>query len=79
MVIELKDKINAVGLNAEPHSSLGQQAGWRDQVTQGLVGLGWTAKDADAACAEVEPMLQDDPTPSVAVLMRAALQTLARR
>ena len=51
---------------------------WRDQVTQGLQGLGWSARDAEAACDEVEPLAADDPSVSVAVLMRAALQTLAR-
>ncbi|MFL6026688.1 MAG: Holliday junction branch migration protein RuvA [Friedmanniella sp.] len=79
MVIELKDKINAVGLSSEPHTSSAVQPAWRDQVSQGLVGLGWSAKDAEAACAEVEPMVADDPGVSVAVLMRAALQTLARK
>jgi Holliday junction DNA helicase RuvA len=78
MVIELKDKIS-VGLVAAPHTAAGAGApGWRDQVTQGLIGLGWSAKDADAACAAVEPMTQTDPDTSVAVLMRAALQSLAR-
>jgi len=79
MVIELKDKINAVGLSTEPHTSTGLQPAWRDQVAQGLVGLGWSAKDADAACSEVEPLVVDDPGVSVAALMRAALQTLARK
>ena len=78
MVIELKDKINAVGLVDEPHTSGSAQPVWREQVAQGLVGLGWSAKDADAACAEVEPLVAEDPQVSVAVLMRAALQTLAR-
>ncbi len=78
IVIELKDKINAVGL-AEP--DLGATAAasfWRDQVTTGLQGLGWSSKDAEAACAEVEDLAREDPQPSVAVLMKAALQTLAR-
>ncbi|WP_375425124.1 Holliday junction branch migration protein RuvA [uncultured Friedmanniella sp.] len=79
MVIELKDKINTVGLSSEPHAPVGTGPAWRDQVTQGLIGLGWPAKDADAACTEVEPLMRDDPSTSVAVLMRAALQTLARR
>ena len=79
MVLELKDKINAVGLVAEAHTSASVQPLWRDQVAQGLVGLGWSAKDADAACAEVEPLVVEDPQVSVAVLMRAALQTLAKK
>ncbi len=78
MVIELKDKINAVGLTAEPHTPSAVSSPWRDQVAQGLVGLGWSAKDADAACTEVEPLVAADPDVSLAVLMRAALRTLAR-
>jgi Holliday junction DNA helicase RuvA len=79
MVIELKDKINAVGLTAEAHASPTARPLWREQVAQGLVGLGWSEKDADAACGEVEPMVAADPDVAVAVLMRAALQSLARK
>lgn len=78
MVIELKDKINTVGLSAGPiRAGRGDEA-WRDQVAQGLQGLGWSSKDADAACGEVEYLVRDDPSVSVAVMMRAALQTLAK-
>lgn len=80
IVLELKDKINAVGLVAGPGlPALPGQAVWRDQVTQGLVGLGWALRDAEAACDEVEPLLAEDPDLGVAGLMRAALLTLARR
>jgi holliday junction DNA helicase RuvA len=79
IVIELKDKINAVGISGDPVPAGVTAPGWRDQVTQGLQGLGWSVKDADAACDEVEHLVADDPEVSVAVLMRAALQSLARR
>ncbi len=79
IVIELKDKINAVGLGADLAPSGLSGAAWRDQVTQGLQGLGWSARDADAACDEIEPLVAEDPGVGVAVLMRAALQSLARR
>ena len=78
IVIELKDKINAVGTVGDPVPAGTPAPGWRDQVAQGLQGLGWSAKDADAACSEVEPLVAEDPDVSVAVLMRAALRTLAR-
>jgi holliday junction DNA helicase RuvA len=81
LVIELKDKINSVGLASlptRPGAPTTNAAAWRDQVTQGLQGLGWSARDADAACAEVEHLVRDDPGTPVAALMRAALQTLAR-
>ena len=48
-------------------------------MSQGLQGLGWSARDAESACHEVEPMVAADPEVSVAVVMRAALQTLARK
>jgi holliday junction DNA helicase RuvA len=52
---------------------------WREQVASGLQGLGWSAKDAEAACAEVDYLAREDPQISVAALMRAALQALARK
>ena len=80
MVIELKDKVNTVGLADEPVAAAGPPpAAWLGQVSQGLQGLGWSAKDADAACDDVAHLTRDDPQVNVAVLMRAALQTLARK
>jgi holliday junction DNA helicase RuvA len=79
IVIELKDKINAVVLPGERTLTGASPAGWREQVTQGLQGLGWSARDAEIACAEVEHLAADDPEVGVAMLMRAALQSLARR
>jgi holliday junction DNA helicase RuvA len=79
IVIELKDKINAVD-HADIAASTDRSSGaWRAQVTQGLQGLGWSAKDAEFACDEVEYLTREDPEVNVAVLMRAALQSLARK
>lgn len=78
LVLELKDKINLTRLDDQPLPT-GGPPGWRSQVSQGLQGLGWSARDADGACDEVSAMVADDPGVSVAVLMRAALQNLARR
>jgi Holliday junction DNA helicase RuvA len=79
IVIELKDKINTIAPAEEFPPAAGPPAAWRGQVMQGLQGLGWSAKDADAACNEVEQLAHEDPQINIAVLMRAALQTLARR
>ena len=79
IVIELKDKINAVGLASTDVLPGPTPSGWRDQVTLGLQGLGWSTKDAEAACDEVEPLLREQPDLGVAQLMRSALQSLARR
>jgi holliday junction DNA helicase RuvA len=79
MVIELKDKINAVGHAEVPVPEARSSAAWRAQVTQGLQGLGWSAKDAESACDEVDHLAHEDAQVNVAVLMRAALQSLARK
>lgn len=79
--IELRDKVTALAggteAGAEPAGPIGREA-WREQVSEGLQGLGWSAKDADKACVQVEPMVAADPSTPVAVLMRAALQSLAK-
>jgi holliday junction DNA helicase RuvA len=79
IVIELKDKINAVGHPDPPAPTFESSTAWRAQVTQGLQGLGWSARDAESACEEVEYLARADPQVNVAVLMRAALQSLARK
>jgi holliday junction DNA helicase RuvA len=79
IVIELKDKINAVGVAESALQTSPAAGAWRDQVFSGLQGLGWSAKDAEAACADVEYLAREDPQLGVAGLMKAALQTLARK
>jgi Holliday junction DNA helicase RuvA len=79
IVIELKDKINAVGHADPPAPALESSTAWRAQVTQGLQGLGWSARDAESAYGEVEYLAREDPQVNVAVLMRAALKSLARK
>jgi Holliday junction DNA helicase RuvA len=76
IILELKDRLGApVGQvrNGLPASAA---APWKDQVLQGLVGLGWSAKDADAAVEAVAPEAGDDP--QVAVLLRSALRTMSK-
>ena len=76
LVIELKDKIGRLaGLEGQTAAA---PAGWREQVASGLVGLGWSVRDAEAACDRVSALADQDPTPPVATLMRAALRTLAK-
>jgi Holliday junction DNA helicase RuvA len=45
-------------------------------VQQGLVGLGWSAKEADKAVEAVAPEAGD--VPDVGALLRAALRTLSK-
>jgi Holliday junction DNA helicase RuvA len=77
IILELKDRIGAPlgsgGLAAA------QPAGepWRDQVLQGLMGLGYHVKDAEKA---VEAVADEAAAgvPNVSALLRSALRALAR-
>ena len=78
IILELKDRIGAPTGGAQPASVVPLQAepAWRGQVRDGLVGLGWSAKEAERAV----DVVADDAgeTPDVAALLRAALRTLSR-
>ncbi len=76
LIIELKDKVGA--LAAVSSSAPTAPPAWRDQVRGGLEGLGWSTRDAEAACDRVAPIADADPATPIAVLMRAALRTLAK-
>jgi Holliday junction DNA helicase RuvA len=53
---------------------------WRAQVRQGLVGLGWSAKEAeDAAAAVADGVPADESVPDVATLLKRAIRMLGRR
>ena len=79
IVLELKDKIKTVAMAEPSAGGTPEPSAWREQVASGLQGLGWSAKDAEAACAEVDYLAREDPQISVPALMRAALQALARK
>ncbi len=74
IILELKDRIG-VALGRSTAAPAGS-APWRDQVHQGLVGLGWSTRDAEQAVDAVAPDAGDQP--DVGTLLRAALQTLSR-
>ncbi len=80
MVIELKDKINALGAIPDLSAAAPRVAAdeWREQVASGLESLGWSAKDAAAAVEGVAPLWEQDPALGIGELMRAALRSLAR-
>ncbi len=77
LVIELKDKSNARAASCGDTATT-EAPDWREQVKGGLEGLGWSARDADRACDNVAGMVETDPATPVAVLMRAALRSLAK-
>ena len=80
IVLELKDKILTLdGEAPAPAVAASGHEGWREQVSEGLQSLGWSAKDAAAACDKIAHLAAEDESVSIAALMRAALSTLARR
>ncbi|WP_110205660.1 Holliday junction branch migration protein RuvA [Nocardioides daejeonensis] len=77
IILELKDRIGVLPTGGPQRQSVaGAGAPWRDQVHQGLVGLGWSAKEAEQAVELVAPEAGD--VPDVAALLRAALQALRK-
>ncbi|WP_084957976.1 Holliday junction branch migration protein RuvA [Thermoactinospora rubra] len=84
IVLELKDKLGTpqTALDAALNGA-SRKAAWREQVHAGLVGLGYSAKDADEALAIVEPQadaeLAAGREPQVAAMLKAALRALSVR
>jgi Holliday junction DNA helicase RuvA len=79
LVLELRDRIGVVG----DSDAAGVEAGavapvapWRDQLQHALVGLGWTAREADQAVDAVAPEAEDGA--DVPTLLRSALRMLGR-
>jgi Holliday junction DNA helicase RuvA len=81
IVIELKDKVLALGvLPSTTVATVGARSPepeWQPQVRAALVGLGYSAREADAAVESVagDPAAEDA---DVTALLRAALRTLSR-
>jgi Holliday junction DNA helicase RuvA len=81
IILELRDRIGAPGSAAERPSGATPIDAWQSQVHAGLVGLGWSGKEADKAIGEVAPeadRMAEGAGPDVARLLRLALQTLSR-
>ena len=77
IILELRDRLGAPASLPAPASV--PRAGnepWRDQVQQGLIGLGWPVKEAARAVDDVAG--EAGPAPDVGALLRAALQTLRK-
>jgi len=80
IILELKDRLGLpVGASGPTRVGGAAAAPWRAQVHQGLVGLGWSAREADKALDEVAPTVSNgNGQPDVGALLRAALQTLRK-
>ncbi len=84
IVLELKDKLGtpAAAVDAAINGAAAAPV-WRDQVHAGLVGLGYSSRDADealaAVTAEAEAEVAAGRTPRVAALLKSALRALSVR
>ena len=79
LVLELRDKVGAVrgGGSTTPGGTTTGPAGrepWRGQVTEALVGLGWSAKQAGDAVERVAVSAPADA--DIAAYLRLALREL---
>ena len=80
LVLELRDKVGAVRgsgvgpASGAPTSGPGGREPWRGQVTEALVGLGWSAKQAGDAVERVAATAPADA--DIAAYLRLALREL---
>ena len=80
IILELKDRIGApTGGSAVRVAAPGStEAPWRGQVHAGLVGLGWSAKEAEKAVDNIAPQAETQDQPDVGALLRSALRSLSK-
>jgi holliday junction DNA helicase RuvA len=83
IVLELKDRLGAVrGTSAGTGDRGSSSAGWREPLHTALLGLGWSAREADEAVATAAPLADDalanGAEPDIALLLRSALRSLSR-
>jgi Holliday junction DNA helicase RuvA len=87
LILELRDRLGSTTSDtvlapAAGASPVTPVAPWRNQLTSALVGLGWSAKEADGAVLELAPVADEQVIATgsveVAVLLRQALQLLGR-
>lgn len=73
LILELKDRIGVVATIGS-----GKSGSWQQQVEQGLIGLGWSPKEAAKAVQSVADESDSESlvNPEVAKLLKRALQIL---
>lgn len=74
MIVELRDKVAAFA-GAGETTTAASASPIRGQIVEALVGLGFTAKQAEPA---TDTVLADDPGAEVSTALRAALKLLGR-
>ncbi|MFA1544079.1 Holliday junction branch migration protein RuvA [Actinomadura monticuli] len=78
IVLELRDRLGGpTGDGSDEPRAPARGEAWREQVQMGLINLGWSAKDADAAVDAVAADLDGGEAPPVAALLKSALKKLS--
>ncbi|MGH3359118.1 MAG: Holliday junction branch migration protein RuvA [Nocardioidaceae bacterium] len=80
IVLELKDRIGPpTGVLATGAAPVAADNGWRSQVHEALLGLGWSSREAEKAVAAVAPQAEEQgDAVDVPALLRGALRTLSK-
>jgi Holliday junction DNA helicase RuvA len=90
LILELRDRLGSTTTDTQLDGaaapaglpSVTPVAPWRDQLTSALVGLGWTAREAETALGQLAPVAEEQVAATgaveVAVLLRQALRLLGR-
>ncbi len=77
LILELKEKVKNLNVSANGSS---RAAGWRDQVSDALIGLGFTARDSEEALDIVaEHFGSEVAETDISMLLKFALQTRGRK
>ena len=85
LILELADRLGPSTMTprGEQSASASQPGGWPQAVAAGLTSLGWSAREADAAVAAIDPDLaasatEAGPAADVGMLLKVALRGLDR-
>lgn len=78
LVLELRDRLGSIGSSPAPAGgpSVGDQP-WREQVRQALIGLGWSAREAEEGVSAVAADAAGGT--DVAGLLKTAIRALGRQ
>lgn len=75
MVVELRDKVDAVAMTAGAASGVVVGSSIRDQIVEALEGLGFPIKQAEQA---TDSVLAESPEATTSVALRSALSLLGK-
>lgn len=82
IVLELKDRVGPAVAAVHPAARAAQPAPWQETVRAGLIGLGWSSREADSAVEAVAATAEEAQATgspmSTADLLRSALRVLSK-